>query len=132
MDEARQHLNGEPDRLRNRLQLQPGNLDLYVALARAEVLLGHKEEALDALKQAESHRPAGDRLDETEIRRTHCFVLAWSGDREAALGEIAALMRSPGGFTSHSSRVSAYFAPLHGDPAFEAMLNDPANNAPLF
>jgi hypothetical protein len=32
----------------------------------------------------------------------------------------------------HPLRVNPELAPLRGDPRFEARLNDPKNNAPLF
>jgi hypothetical protein len=32
----------------------------------------------------------------------------------------------------HQMRVDALYAPLRGDPRFEALLKDPKNNAPLF
>jgi hypothetical protein len=42
----------------------------------------------------------------------------------------------PFGANVHQARVGIWpfvsFQPLRGDPRFEALLNDPKNNAPLF
>ena len=59
------------------------------------------------------------------------MILAWVGERDQALAEVARLLRLPAGLNVHELRRSPHYRPLQGDPAFEVILNDPANNAPL-
>ncbi|HEX7630627.1 MAG TPA: hypothetical protein VF388_00725, partial [Lacunisphaera sp.] len=59
-------------------------------------------------------------------------VLAWSGDKDTALAELARLLRTPRGANVHQLRAGIFWQPLRGDPRFEALLNDPKNNQPLF
>jgi TolB-like protein/class 3 adenylate cyclase/Tfp pilus assembly protein PilF len=132
-EEARRMLEKHPEELNARLRLQPTNQGLFSDLARVEALLGHKAEALQAAHQALALLPAsGDTMEEPDLRSTLRFVLLWTGDKEAALNEIAASLQRPPGLNVHILRTSAEFAPLHGDPRFEALLADPKNNAPLF
>jgi hypothetical protein len=58
-------------------------------------------------------------------------VLAWTGDKEGALAEFARLLRTPYGANVHSANVDPGWLPFQGDPRFEALLNNPTNNAPL-
>ncbi len=71
---------------------------------------------------------------------------AWAGDKDRALRDLAGLLREPGvhlmrlesgddyrtRINVHELRTSLEFFPLQGDPRFEALLNDPKNNEPLF
>ncbi len=57
---------------------------------------------------------------------------AWNGEKEKALEGVARLLRTPNGYYVHELRAIPNLTPLQGDPRFEALLNDPKNNAPLF
>ena len=58
-------------------------------------------------------------------------MLAWTGAKDAALAELARLLRTPFGANVYTARIDPGWLPLRGDPRFEALLNDPKNNAPL-
>ena len=58
-------------------------------------------------------------------------VLAWTGDKEGALAELARLLRTPYGANVHSARIDPGWLPLQGDPRFVALLDNPTNNTPL-
>jgi hypothetical protein len=67
------------------------------------------------------------------------IVEAWVGDKGRALENLDRLMKNPGTdiftqglWTVHVLRSSPLFKPLKDDPRWEALLNDPKNNAPLF
>lgn len=73
-------------------------------------------------------------------------IYAWAGAKDRALRELASLLRKPGyhiirfdggdnyraRINVHELRTSLEFSPLQGDPRFEALLDDPKNNEPLF
>jgi len=64
-------------------------------------------------------------------------VLAWTGDKDGAIAELARLLSMPGSPANgeigvHELQVRPVFVSLRGDPRFEALLNDPKNNAPLY
>jgi hypothetical protein len=60
-------------------------------------------------------------------------IMAWGGDKDSALAEVARLIRLPSAeLMTADLRVNPFWAPLRGDRRFEALLNDPKNRAPLF
>ncbi len=142
---ARELLTDGPSVLRKRIELEPLNATLWSGLGIVHALLGDREEALRCARKAVELVPeALDSWASLPRRANLAFVLAWTGDKESALAEYARLLRLPvfGGAVSttgtdaylniHSMRHHPYFFPLQGDPRFEALLNDPKNNAPLF
>ncbi|MEY2880708.1 MAG: hypothetical protein RLZZ15_3088 [Verrucomicrobiota bacterium] len=73
-------------------------------------------------------------------------IYAWAGEKDLALRDLTRLLREPGAhlirfdggdelrarINVHELRSCLEFSPLQGDPRFEALLNDPKNNEPLF
>jgi hypothetical protein len=65
---------------------------------------------------------------------------AWVGEKDLAFTELEQLLQLPfliniftqGPLTVHGLRTSPILQPLKSDPRWEALLNDPKNNAPLF
>ena len=80
------------------------------------------------------------------MRARLASIYAWAGDKDRALRELTSLLQTPGHhfirfeggddqrarINVHELRTSLEFSPLRGDPRFEALLNDPKNNEPLF
>ena len=98
-----------------------------------EALLGHPDEALRHIRKAMELVPeARDALDGPTYRYVLAQIYALTGDKERAIAELARLLRAPGNFSVAAFRVDPSFTKLRGDPRFEALLNDPANNQPLF
>jgi hypothetical protein len=110
---------------------------LWRQLGIAEALLGRRDEALAAARKAVALRPsARDAYLGPDFQISLAAVHAWTGDHDEAFAELTRLLRVPvsgyEGFGVHARRVHPHFAPLRGDPRFEALLEDPKNNAPLF
>ncbi|MDB6166277.1 MAG: TolB amino-terminal protein, partial [Lacunisphaera sp.] len=130
---ARQRLERFPAELRARLVNEPRNVGVLTVLAQTETLLGHKEAALAAAQQARTLMPYS--LDALTARGPHltlAFVLAWNGEKAAAVAEVRQLLAAGSPQSVYWFKNHPWFAPLKGDPQFEALLNDPKNNAPLF
>jgi TolB-like protein/Flp pilus assembly protein TadD len=106
--------------LRGVLQSDPGNNAAISQLGMIMALSGNHAESRMQLEQV---RPV----------RARAFMLAWLGEKEAALAEYArALQDGNSGLNVHEMRHDLQYHPLREDPRFEALLNDPKNNAPLF
>jgi hypothetical protein len=102
-------------------------------LGTFEALLGRKEQALALIrKAAEIRSEANDALDGPIYR----FYLAWgyavTDDKDRAIEELTHVLRGPAVFSVAQLRVMSAFSKLHGDPRFEALMNDPKHRAPLF
>jgi TolB-like protein/tetratricopeptide (TPR) repeat protein len=83
--------------------------------ARDRLLKVHPEDADDVISQA----------------------APWSGepaDRDAAIARLGVILREPTNdawrYNVHCMEHAVHMWPLQGDPRFEALINDPANNAP--
>jgi hypothetical protein len=94
--------------------------------------MGDKAEALRCAQTAKDLIPeAKDTVSGTPLSLSYAQVLAWVGEKDRAIAELARLLRTPYGENIHSAKVNPGWLPLHGDPRFEALVNDPKNNAPL-
>ena len=114
------------------VEKQPTNALLWRGLALLYAFDGDRESALRcAHRMKEVRSESSDAKDGPRFSAAFAQVLAWTGDKDGALAELARLLRTPRGSNVHALRVDAGFLSLHGDPRFEALLNDPENNAPL-
>ena len=130
---ARKRVAKYPAELRARLVNEPQNSLVLGQLAQIEALLGRKTEALGAVRQAREIMPESlDALSGRVPQMTLAFVLAWTGDKDAACAELRQLLATGGLFSIPWLKNGPWFAPLQGDPRFDAILNDPKNNQPLF
>jgi TolB-like protein/Tfp pilus assembly protein PilF len=130
---ARARLEKYPAELRARLVNEPRNSAVLSQLGQIEALLGHPEAALAAVQQARLLMP--ESLDAISSRGPHqalAFVLAWNGDNPAAVAELKQLLATGGQTSVHWLKNGPWFAPLKGDPGFEALIADPKNSQPLF
>jgi tetratricopeptide (TPR) repeat protein len=125
---------GDPAQLRLRLASEPDNHAVWASLSEIQVLLGHHDEALRSAQKAVELLPESlDTSDGPALASTLAFIYAWSGDRDRAIAQYARLLRTPfSRLNVHEMKLAPEYAPLRADPRFEALLNDPKNNAPLF
>ena len=130
---ARARLADFPAKLRARIEMEPANSRLYSALGEMEALLGHGEEGVRLSRRAVELLPyTRDTLDGPNVSFDLAEVYAWTGDKERALAELARLLRIPCRADVFTMQHDPMFAPLRGDPRFEALINDPKNRATLF
>jgi len=106
-----------------------GSLSLATNLA----LLGEKPAAFEAIAESDKpERAAGLNPDFLLGVDRRPAILALLGEKEQALAELTRLLKVPCGLNVHRIRRSWMYKSLRGDPRFEALLNDPKNNEPLF
>ncbi len=104
----------------------------WQAMTTVCIVQGRYAEAVQCAQSAKDLAPeAKDAVGGPPFSATYAQALAWNGDKAGALKELARLLRTPYGENVHDARANSLWHPLWGDPDFEALLTDPANNAPL-
>ena len=135
---ARARVEKAQPALRARLVNEPENTRVWSNLAITEALLGNKEAALVAARRAVELLPESrDALIGTSPRWALVVTEAWVGDKEAACAELSRLLSEPWNSDAfiagvYTLKSAPWLSPLKGYPRFEALVNDPKNNAPLF
>jgi TolB-like protein/Flp pilus assembly protein TadD len=118
--------------LKSALEGQPANAGFWSLLGFMHALLGDRAESLRCAQRAKDLVPeTKDALAGPGYSLTYATCLAWLGDKDQALTEFARLLRTPWGENIHSAKSGPAWFPLRGDPRFQALVNDPKNNAPL-
>ena len=113
------------------LRVQSDNACLLAELGLIDAALGRKEEALNEGRRAMELDPgAKDEFTES----TMCFTLicAWTGERDLALGQLEALVKSPGEYNYGNLHLSPLWDPLRGDPRFEKIVASLAPKETVF
>ena len=109
------------------------NNDVWMSLGLVLAISGERDRALSAANRASQLRPESRHAWwGASMASERAKVLLWAGEKDEALREIERLLRKPSGMNIHDLKNSIAWLPLRGDPRFEALLNDPKNNAPLF
>ena len=96
-------------------------------------VLGNYPAALEAIEvtRAQSIKDGVD-PDNGDSEGTKVVILAQLGRKDQATAELARLLKIPCGLNVNFVRNNWQYRVLQGDRAFEAILNEPSNNAPLF
>jgi len=114
-----------------KLQDDPKNEFLWVLSAHYHAILGEREAALADHGKAHSLVATKDPLWALTIRGLLLFVYVFLRDRERALKELSWNLKTPPARSAHFARVDWRYSLLWDDPEFQAIVNDPAHNAPL-
>ena len=97
-------------------------------LALIDAGLGRKEEALRAGRRAVEMLPVEkDALNGVRVREFLAIIYAWTGEKDLALEQLAAIISYPATATYGRLRLHPYWDPLRGDPRFEKIV---ASRAP--
>jgi TolB-like protein/Tfp pilus assembly protein PilF len=116
---------------RAELELKP-SAQAWSNLAGAYVLTGNKDEALRCARKAMEILPEStDAVAGPVQTLSYGATLAWLGEKDEALAVLARLLRTPYGENIYAAKYGLNWLPLRGDPRFEALVNDPKNNAPM-
>ncbi len=59
---------------------------------------------------------------EPYVKTCFAIICIWTGERELALGQLEALVKTPGWHTYGNLRLSPLWDPLRGDPRFEKIV----------
>ncbi len=142
---AHMHLaHGDPAAARARLdplypnqvaltQREPRNQRARLHLASMELIRGRPDEAVRLTREVVEILPVlRDAIDGASSREWLAKIYAQAGERERAIDELLSLARIPTQLPIVISQFDPAFASLRGHPRFEAIVKDPANNAPLF
>ena len=97
------------------------NLLGYLAICYAD--LGQKEEALAAIQRAAALAPiAQDAVDGANWMGSLAEVYILTGDGEAALQQLAKVVKLPNGITYGDLRLNPEWDPIRNDPRFQEIL----------
>ncbi len=124
------------DSLQAQLESQPDNWQARGDLALTHALLGETDAANRQLAKAETiARDLKNLTYRVNLQMYMACTLAWLGRKAESTDLIAATINQPAVYEIwrvQALRRSVHWWPLQGDPRFEALLDDPKNNAPLF
>ena len=92
-------------------------------LGMIDAALGRKEDAVrEAQRAVELLPPEKDPLTYAELVKNLAIVYAWTGQNEAALSELKAVLQIPGPISYGQLRLHPYWDPLRSDARFEKLV----------
>lgn len=98
----------------------PDDVSLLADLGLIDAGLGRKEEALNEGRRAMELEPSAE--DEPSANLCFAIICAWTNERELALEQLEALIKTPGCHTYGNLRLNPMWDPLRGDPRFEKIV----------
>ena len=102
---------------------QPNYAKGLSALGMIDAALGRKKEAIEEGRRAVELLPmAKDSVDGALLLQYLAVIYAWSGRKDAALDELAAVAKVPGYLSYGQLRLHPYWDPLRGNPRFDAIV----------
>ena len=116
------------------LKEQPENSGVWTELALLCAVQGDRPHAMASLERTMAlGYVEKDLLNGYGLEVVRAKMLAWLGDKDAAVDLLSRLLRKPGPETHpYALKFSLDWWPLRGDPRFEALLADPATFHPPY
>jgi TolB-like protein/class 3 adenylate cyclase/Tfp pilus assembly protein PilF len=109
------------------LQEQSDYPQALCVLGMIDAALGRKEDALrEARRAVEVLPPEKDPFTHAELIKYLAVVYAWTGENEAALNELKAVLQIPGRISYGQLRLHPYWDPLRRDPRFDKLVAESA------
>jgi TolB-like protein/cytochrome c-type biogenesis protein CcmH/NrfG len=131
---AREQIAPFAAELRSKSALEPNNAIYFMFLGVMESILGHSDAAIQAAKKAVQLTPmAQDQIGSEMFSIVLAAVRGWNGQNDEGLRDLSRLIALPNDqLNVYALRFDPLYLPFRGDPRFEALLRNPANQAPLY
>jgi TolB-like protein/Flp pilus assembly protein TadD len=127
VERARSSFQIAHDRLKTKLLAQPNDPELLSYLGLTDAGLGRKEDALREAGQAVRLVPISrDAVDGPLYAARLAKVHVWIGERDAALSELAAVIKLPGCLSYGELRFDPAWDEIRTDPRFDTLLSQAA------
>jgi tetratricopeptide (TPR) repeat protein len=111
------------EQLYRKVEADPTDPFLMVALAEADVALGRNEEGIQEGQRAMEIRPISeDAVDGPSIASNVAGIYAWTNQLEGAFAQLNILVKIPGPVTYGDLRTNPSWDPLRKDPRFDKLL----------
>ncbi|MFL6598177.1 MAG: protein kinase domain-containing protein [Chthoniobacterales bacterium] len=105
------------------IRRQPNDVSLLSDLGLIDAALGRKEEALNEGRRAvELAVSVKDSFTEPYVKICFALICTWTGERDLALGQLEAFIKTPGYHTYGNLRLNPMWDALRADPRFEKIL----------
>jgi tetratricopeptide (TPR) repeat protein len=106
------------------VQEQPDHAIEHSLLGLIDAGLGRKDEAIrEGRRACEILPPTKDAIDGTALEANLAQIYAWTGEKDAAIAEIAEIERAPNLLSYGLLKLSPVWDSLRGDPRFEKIVN---------
>jgi TolB-like protein/Tfp pilus assembly protein PilF len=120
---ARTAFTAARDEAQKMVREQPNYAEAFCVLAMADAALGQKDDAIREGRHAVELLPVTkDSITGSRLLEFLTLTYAWTGEKERALEQLAALARMPGYLSYGQLRLHPNFDSLRGDPRFEKIV----------
>ena len=107
------------------LQKQPDYAEAMSVIGMIDAALGQKEDALREGRRAVELLPVTkDVMTGSELLRNLALIYAWTGEKELALNQIAAVLQGPGPITYGQLRLHPWWDAIREDPRFDKLAEE--------
>ena len=122
---ARAAFNSARNELGQTVQNQPDYAAALCALGVIDAVIGNKKDAIREGERAVELTPVSkNAIEGATLVRYLAVIYAWAGDKDRAIQRLAETTYLPGSHISYGYlRLHPLWAPLRGDPLFEAIVD---------